>query len=154
MRVAHFGLAVQNLDRAIDFYRHALDFELVWRAQQSRVGAPIEKIIGIEGVETLNAYMSTDGLIMELIQLKSDKISWPSRSGYDRYGWKHLAFAVDDIDARRRELEARDVVFRFPTQLLSNGLKMCYFDDCEGNMLELLERPRNPLATDAYALLR
>ena len=56
-------------------------------------------------------------------------------------GWRHLALRVDSLDAARQELEARGVKFPDSIKPAAGGGRVLFFQDLEGNLLHLLERP-------------
>ena len=56
-------------------------------------------------------------------------------------GWRHLALRVDSLDAARHELEARGVKFPDSIKPAAGGGRVLFFQDLEGNLLHLLERP-------------
>ena len=56
-------------------------------------------------------------------------------------GWRHLALRVDSIEVARQELEARGVVFKDPIKPAAGGGRVLFFQDCEGNLLHLVDRP-------------
>jgi glyoxylase I family protein len=56
-------------------------------------------------------------------------------------GWRHLALRVDSIASARRELVSRGVVFDEPVKPAGGGGQVLFFQDPEGNLLHLVERP-------------
>ena len=58
-------------------------------------------------------------------------------------GWRHLALRVDSIESARKELEARGVVFVDPAKPAAGGGSVLFFKDCEGNLLHLVDRPKD-----------
>ncbi len=60
-------------------------------------------------------------------------------------GWRHLALRVDSIEAARKELEARGVVFNDPIKPAAGGGRVLFFTDCEGNLLHLVDRPKDSI---------
>jgi len=56
-------------------------------------------------------------------------------------GWRHLALRVDSIEAARKELQARGVVFDTSPKAAAGGGRVLFFRDGEGNLLHLVERP-------------
>lgn len=58
-------------------------------------------------------------------------------------GWRHLALRVDSIEAARDALSAAGVDFREPIKPAGGGGRVLFFEDPEGNLLHLVERPRN-----------
>jgi glyoxylase I family protein len=58
-------------------------------------------------------------------------------------GWRHLALRVESIEVARKELEARGVVFNDPIKPAAGGGRVLFFKDCEGNLLHLVDRPKD-----------
>ena len=56
-------------------------------------------------------------------------------------GWRHLALRVAAIETARAELEKRGVVFLDPIKPAAGGGRVLFFQDCEGNLLHLVDRP-------------
>jgi glyoxylase I family protein len=69
--------------------------------------------------------------------------SMPQTSDNGLAGWRHLALRVDSIEAARKELEARGVVFNDPIKPAAGGGRVLFFQDCEGNLLHLVDRPKD-----------
>jgi glyoxylase I family protein len=57
-------------------------------------------------------------------------------------GWRHLALRVESIEAARTELEQRGVVFTEQPKPAGGGGRVLFFADAEGNLLHLVERPK------------
>jgi glyoxylase I family protein len=60
-------------------------------------------------------------------------------------GWRHLALRVDSIEAARKELEARGVTFMDPIKPAAGGGRVLFFKDSEGNLLHLVDRPKDSI---------
>lgn len=60
-------------------------------------------------------------------------------------GWRHLALRVDSIEAARKELEARGITFDKQTRPAAGGGNVLFFNDNEGNLLHLVERPKDSI---------
>ncbi|MGH7975444.1 MAG: VOC family protein [Limisphaerales bacterium] len=58
-------------------------------------------------------------------------------------GFRHLALRVDSLDAAKIELEKRGVKFSEAERPAAGGGRVLFFADCEGNLLHLVERPKN-----------
>ncbi len=56
-------------------------------------------------------------------------------------GFRHIALQVDSVSKARAELEKRGVQFTEPERPAAGGGKVLFFEDCEGNLLHLVERP-------------
>lgn len=57
-------------------------------------------------------------------------------------GFRHVALRVDSIDAARAELETRGVKFTEAPRPAAGGGRVLFFADAEGNLLHLVERPK------------
>jgi glyoxylase I family protein len=58
-------------------------------------------------------------------------------------GFRHVALRVDSIDAAKAELEKRGVKFMEEIRPAAGGGRVLFFEDLEGNLLHLVERPGN-----------
>ena len=58
-------------------------------------------------------------------------------------GWRHIALRVDSLDAAKAELEKRGVKFTEEIRPAAGGGKILFFEDGEGNLLHLVERPKD-----------
>jgi glyoxylase I family protein len=58
-------------------------------------------------------------------------------------GFRHIALRVDSLDAAKIELEERGVIFSEPERPAAGGGRILFFADCEGNLLHLVERPKD-----------
>jgi len=58
-------------------------------------------------------------------------------------GWRHLALRVASIEATRKELATRGVVFEANPKPAAGGGNVLFFKDGEGNLLHLVERPKD-----------
>ncbi len=57
-------------------------------------------------------------------------------------GFRHVALRVDSIEAARAELEGRGVKFTEEIRPAAGGGRVLFFADGEGNLLHLVERPK------------
>ena len=58
-------------------------------------------------------------------------------------GWRHVALRVDSLDAAKAELTKRGVKFDGEIRPAAGGGRVLFFEDGEGNLLHLVERPAN-----------
>jgi glyoxylase I family protein len=58
-------------------------------------------------------------------------------------GWRHVALRVDSIEAAKAELIRRGVTFDEKIQPAAGGGQVLFFEDAEGNLLHLVERPKD-----------
>ncbi|MGO8766034.1 MAG: VOC family protein [Limisphaerales bacterium] len=58
-------------------------------------------------------------------------------------GFRHLALRVDSIASAKAELEKRGVTFSGEPRPAAGGGQVLFFEDGDGNLLHLVERPAN-----------
>jgi len=58
-------------------------------------------------------------------------------------GFRHIALRVPSIDQAKAELEKRGVKFTEEVRPAAGGGKVLFFEDCEGNLLHFVERPKD-----------
>jgi len=56
-------------------------------------------------------------------------------------GYSHICFLVDDFEKAHKYLKSQSVHFREVRDTVQ-GWRIAYFDDVEGNLLELMYRPK------------
>jgi catechol 2,3-dioxygenase-like lactoylglutathione lyase family enzyme len=103
----------------------------------------VDRIVGLDGVLVENAMVQTpDGNgQLELIKFHS-----PPTQGGDRDapanapGIRHIAFAVEDIDAALAGLRARGSELVGEVEQYEDSYRLCYVRGPEGIIVELAER--------------
>jgi catechol 2,3-dioxygenase-like lactoylglutathione lyase family enzyme len=139
-RMDHVGIVVDDLAAATAFFVE-LGFKL--QGEWSAEGGVVDRIVGLEGVRTGVAMVEApDGHgRLELIKFHS-----PSGPGGDRHapantpGIRHLAFAVDDIDAVLTRLRGHGAELVGEVERAGNSYRLCYIRGPEGIIVELAER--------------
>lgn len=58
-------------------------------------------------------------------------------------GFRHIALRVDSLDTAKMELEKRGVIFSGEICPAAGGGRILFFADGEGNLLHLVERPKD-----------
>jgi glyoxylase I family protein len=69
--------------------------------------------------------------------------SLPDTANNKLAGFRHLALRVDSLDAAKIELEKRGVKFSEAERPAAGGGRILFLADCEGNLLHLVERPKD-----------
>jgi catechol 2,3-dioxygenase-like lactoylglutathione lyase family enzyme len=141
-RIDHLNIVVSDLDRAIAFFR-LLGFDEGLGAELDP--AFLQRLTGIAGAQGRFVTLRHPGsnVTIELLQFAADAGADPQLGRADRIGLRHLAFAVDDIEATVEKLHAAGVAFLSPIQTWEQtGKRLVYLHGPDGILLELAEYPR------------
>jgi catechol 2,3-dioxygenase-like lactoylglutathione lyase family enzyme len=139
-RMDHVGIVVDDLAAATAFF---VELGLNLQGEWSVEGVWVDRIVGLEGVQVDAAMMETpDGHgRLELVKFHA-----PPGPGGDRHapantpGIRHLAFAVDDIDAAVGSLRARAAQLVGEVEQYEDSYRLCYVRGPEGIIVELAEQ--------------
>lgn len=118
IKIHHFGVKVQDVERARDFYTRVL-------------GLQTHETVDLNGNKF---YFVGDGELM----LEIEQAYAPGPREYDN-GFGHLALTVDDIEATAAHLRAHAVSFVLEPCQLRDDRKIAFIADPEGNLLQLIE---------------
>jgi catechol 2,3-dioxygenase-like lactoylglutathione lyase family enzyme len=148
MQIDHVNLVVEDLEKMIAFYRDALGLSLTRRVTIS--GQWIGAVVGLGDVNAEVVYLDfPQGPRIELIRYNAPITGRPA--GVDKPnapGLRHMAFKVDDINTLVARLQQAGVRFFSDVQSVpqsqvtyAGGVRkrLVYFQDPEGNLLELCE---------------
>ncbi len=138
-RIDHVGIVVNDLSAAKAFF---LDLGLELQGEVPLEGKWLDRIVDLNNVKTEIVMLQTpDGQM----NLELSKFHTPSdESGVQHplantLGIRHIAFAVEDIEAIVAKLKKKDVKFFSEIQNYKNIYKLCYLRGPEGIILELAE---------------
>jgi catechol 2,3-dioxygenase-like lactoylglutathione lyase family enzyme len=139
-RMEQVGIVVDDLAAAKGFF---VELGLELQGGGRVEGGWVDRVVGLEGVRVEYAMMETpDGHgRLELVKFHS-----PSVRGGDRHapantlGLRHLAFAVDDIDAVVAGVRARGGELVGEVESYQDVYRLCYVRGPEGIIVELAER--------------
>ena len=145
--IDHVGVTVADLDRAVEFWCDRLGLRLLGRVTET--GPDIAALIGEDAVELEIADLDAgDGRIIELIRYIRPA-GRPVRPRSSDPGSSHIALRVEDLDAALERLEGSQArqISRHPVVLHDPGgawdeVGCCYIADPDGNVIELVQRPR------------
>jgi catechol 2,3-dioxygenase-like lactoylglutathione lyase family enzyme len=136
----HVGIVVDDLDAATAFF---VELGLKLLGEGSVEGGWVDRVVGLEGVRAQIAMMETpDGHG----RLELTRFHAPSGKGGDQHapantpGLRHLAFAVDDIDAVVARLRARGAELVGEVERYQDRYRLCYVRGPEGIIVELAEQ--------------
>ena len=138
----HFGVTVENLDRAIAFYRDVFGFGA--GPVVERPGEYAERLTGVSGARLAIVSLRTPGatVFLELVEYRGGKGERLETRPCDA-GTAHLCLMTDSFDATMdalKKAQARflGVVCRIPAGPRA-GKRVVYLRDPDGIVLELVE---------------
>lgn len=148
--IAHVGIGVSNIEKEAAFYRDVMGFKVVLDTPVS--GEELSRGVGLSRA-SIKAKLFKVGSGKTLFEI----MEYLSPVGRPRseelkpcdIGCIHVAFAVKDIDEVYKRLKARGVKFYAPPQTYGEdnpkvtGVKFVYFQDPEGNILEIIQEASN-----------
>jgi glyoxylase I family protein len=76
-----------------------------------------------------------------MLEIYGGDFSLPQTSNNKLNGWRHVALRVDSLVDAKAELEQRGVQFTEEIKPAGGGGWVLFFQDPEGNLLHLVERP-------------
>ncbi|MBV0925601.1 VOC family protein [Halomicroarcula limicola] len=131
----HYAVTVSDLDRAVSFYRDALELDVL--ARFSVGGGAFATGVGIEGASADFAHLDAGGARIELVEYAPE--GEPRSDGdLNRPGATHLGLEVEDLDAVYEGLSDEVETLSEP-QTTESGTRICFLRDPEGTLVELLE---------------
>jgi glyoxylase I family protein len=80
-------------------------------------------------------------LLGTIVEIYASNSSIPQITDNGVAGFRHLAIRVINIESAKKELESRGVEFNEPIKEAGGGGRVLFFNDPEGNLLHLVERP-------------
>ena len=125
LRFDHVAITVQDMERSVAFYRDLLDFEVLGQ-------------LFLEGGAIKLVFLRSGGGCVELFEYRDQRaetaVGVPDTVG----GFKHLALQTDDVDGVAARLKAADVDFTLEPLDAVGSVRLAFFRDPDGNLLELV----------------
>jgi catechol 2,3-dioxygenase-like lactoylglutathione lyase family enzyme len=136
----HVGIVVDDLAAVTAFFVE-LGLELQGKGEVE--GGWVDRVVGLEGVRAQIAMLETPGGhgLLELTKFHA-----PSGPRGDRHapantpGIRHVAFAVDEIDALVAGMRARGAELVGEVERYRDRYRLCYVRGPEGIIVELAEQ--------------
>ena len=140
-RIDHINIVVSDLDKAKEFFfllgfTEGISSELDTRFLEKLTG------IGCSGGSFVALHHQGSNLSVELLKFQSGASGDDGAGIANRIGLRHLAFAVNDIEAEVQRLRAKGVEFIGTIQTWEKtGKKLIYFHGPDGILLEFAQYP-------------
>jgi catechol 2,3-dioxygenase-like lactoylglutathione lyase family enzyme len=139
----HVGITVNDLDASIRFYHDVLGLEFSNEPSPWFDGPELGPAVGVPGAALRQVSLLVGDTTVELLEYKSPPSDTTTPLNSNNIGASHLAFLVEDIEAKKAELEGRGVTFFSEVNVVDEGVlagwRWVYFADPDGYPLELVE---------------
>jgi len=131
---SHICIGVADMNRALDFYRRLLGFDLVFDIELE--GPSLEAVTGKRGAKGRMAGGLVAGAMVELLALGSTE----RPPAGPHLGYTNISFCVDDLDAAHaRVVELGYAPAQAPVDI--GGVRMFFVNDPDGTPIEFVEFP-------------
>jgi catechol 2,3-dioxygenase-like lactoylglutathione lyase family enzyme len=139
----HVGITVSDLEHGIDFYHGVLGLGFVNEPSPLFDDAALGPAVGVPGAALRQVSLALGDTTLELLEYRKPPSPIDAPLPQNALGAQHVAFLVDDILAKKAELESRGVDFYSDVNVVDDGVlagwRWVYFSDPDGNALELVE---------------
>lgn len=139
-RMEHVGIVVHDLAAATEFF---VQLGLELQGEGPVEGGWVDRVVGLQGVRAEIAMMQTpDGHgRVELAKFHAPADQGEKRDAQaNTPGIRHVAFAVEDIDAVVAGLRVRGAELVGELERYEDRYRLCYVRGPEGIIVELAER--------------
>lgn len=139
----HVGITVRDLHRSIRFYHDILGLGFSNEPSPWFDGPELGPAVGVPGAELRQVSLILGDTTLELLEYKSPPSQTERPLPSNCIGASHVAFLVDDIHAKKAELEEQGISFYSDVNTVDEGVlagwRWVYFEDPDGYPLELVE---------------
>ena len=115
---------------------YASDSETLSKWYIDKLGFSVMNTLEKEGRPTIYFLEAEGGVVVEILPTSGDR----SDRKLNEPGFSHIGILVDDFDKAVSSLESKGVSVH-DARKTSNGWTIGYFEDPEGNSLEIVYRP-------------
>src|SRR5262245_9162634 len=139
----HVGITVKDLEASIRFYHGVLGLEFSNEPSPWFDDPGLGPAVGVPGAALRQVNLLLGDTTLELLEYKSPPSETARPLLSNSVGASHVAFAVDDIHAKKAELESKGIEFYSDVNVVDEGVlagwRWVYFEDPDGYPLELVE---------------
>lgn len=139
----HVGITVKDLDASIRFYHDVLGLPFSNEPSPWFDGPGLGPAVGVPGAALRQVSLLLGDTTVELLEYRNPPSQTTAPMPSNNIGASHIAFLVDDIRAKKAELEAKGIEFFSEVNTVDEGVlagwRWVYFADPDGYPLELVE---------------
>ncbi len=139
----HVGITVADLERSIGFYHSVLGLGFINEPSPVFDDPGLGPAVGVPGAALRQVSLELGDGALELLEYVRPESPIDAPLAQNALGAQHVAFLVDDVEAKKAELEAKGVEFYSDVNVVDEGVlagwRWVYFSDPDGNALELVE---------------
>jgi catechol 2,3-dioxygenase-like lactoylglutathione lyase family enzyme len=139
----HVGITVRDLDASIRFYHDVLGLQFSNEPSPWFDGPDLGPAVGVPGAALRQVSLMLGDTTLELLEYKDPPSETAKPLLSNNIGASHVAFVVDDIHAKKAELEDKGISFYSEVNTVDEGVlagwRWVYFEDPDGYPLELVE---------------
>jgi catechol 2,3-dioxygenase-like lactoylglutathione lyase family enzyme len=136
-RMDHVGVSVENIEKAIEFYRDVVGMEV---SLDREFDAPLAQITGLEGARARIVHMRLGDSVVELFDYRHPQGREPRPDHRQAdYGLIHIGFMVQDFQKTYQDLKAKGVQFLGEPVEIRPGVFVAYFRGAESEVCEMRE---------------
>ena len=139
----HVGITVKDLDTSIRFYHDVLGLDFINEPSPWFDDPGLGPAVGVPGAALRQVSLKLGDTTLELLQYRAPDSETDRPLLSNNIGASHVAFVVDDIDAKKAELEAKGISFYSDVNVVNEGVlagwRWVYFEDPNGYPLELVQ---------------
>ena len=139
----HVGITVKDLEASIRFYHDVLGLGFVNEPSPWIDSPELGPAVGVPGAGLRQVSLKLGDTILELLEYKSPPSETTRPLLSNNIGASHVGFLVDDIHAKKAELEEKGIRFYSEVNVVDEGVlagwRWVYFGDPDGYPLELVE---------------
>ena len=122
----HVALSIRNLDVSADFYKNVFGFIEVKRFERKDLGGKA-------------VFLKLNDMQIEIWQFDKQVKNKDDFSNLNILGIKHIAFEVDNIEEKHKELKSKGINISEP-RMGASGSRHCLLKDPDGLPIELYEK--------------
>src|SRR5436853_6320415 len=129
----HVGITVKDLDESIGFYHDVLGLQFSNEPSPWFDSPELGPAVGVRGAALRQVSLILGNTTLELLEYKNPPSETKKPLLSNNIGASHVAFLVEDIAAKKAELEAKGIQFYSDVNVVDEGVlagwRWVYFED-------------------------